>query len=283
VADVIGDPRLRRTLEIMGGVGDVVALVAFVQGGIGLWVWTGSVLAIVAGVLVVWLRWRQPVDVWLAGALAASIAGAAVFGYAIAAAVDDGDTDLAAREDDAGGGEASSWPTTTTTSSETATSQDTSGTPSTTASGSTTSTDMSTSSDSGEPADENSRPGGVPLTTLQSIDSDLDVREVTVDGRNHREAVAVSCGYETQFNLGRSYTRLTATVAVSDEVSGPQNTYRFMVLLDSADEPERTALVSLGDPEPIDVPLDNALRLRVAVDDFCDSGDVVLLDPMVYR
>jgi len=111
------------------------------------------------------------------------------------------------------------------------------------------------------------------------------VREVTVDGRNHREAVAVSCSsYETQFNLGRSYTRLTATVAVSDEVSGPQNTYRFLVLLDSADEPESTALVSLGDPQPIDVPLDNALRLRLTVDELCDSeGDVVLLDPMVYR
>ncbi len=69
--------------QALGVVADVAAVSVLIVGGGLPIVWATSFGAVLLGIFVVWRRWGDTVDVWLAAGVAVAVAGAGVFGYSL--------------------------------------------------------------------------------------------------------------------------------------------------------------------------------------------------------
>ncbi|SCL49172.1 NPCBM/NEW2 domain-containing protein [Micromonospora chersina] len=241
-------PRPARLLpQGVGVVADVAAVAALLAGGGRPIVLAASAGAVLTGGYLLVRRLGQPVDRTALVGLAVAVAGAAIFGYALrtapgpAADAAAGEGGVAARD----GGAAA--PATATTSAV-------------------------------------PPPDGATtwLFDLPPVEGGQGWRQraATVSGTRHEQSVVASTCYATNdeaesFNLGKRYTRFTATVGVADGAPDDYRT-RFTVLVDGETVFRRE--LGLGDSAPVEVPLTGALRLMLKVESVgltsCDDAAV---------
>jgi len=275
-------------LVVVGIVTSVAELVMLVRNGATVVVWVISLAAMLLGAVMVWDRWREEVDVFVAVGVAIGLVGAGTFGYAVNDAVGtdrSNDTELTSSAGASGGG-------TTTSSSTTTTEEEPSTTTTEPEGSSSTSTSDGTEPESTTSSTRRSTQGAVALSSLEPVGGgSLFIESATVGGDDYQTALRLGgCNRdELQFNVDGDFTRFTAQIGIDDTVSAPDLSFTFSVTtysVDAGDETAFTRPMSYGRLEPVDVSIEGAQRMTLAVDtpsSVCEGDVPVWVDPQLHR
>jgi hypothetical protein len=105
---------------------------------------------------------------------------------------------------------------------------------------------------------------------MTPITGEFDTGSVDVSGTQHSDVVRLdACGESSvQFNLGGNYSRFTAQIGLSDTIANPGQEWRFTVQTINGDGNQETrynGLISYGEADDVDVPLEGILRMTISV------------------
>ncbi|MGH3621943.1 MAG: NPCBM/NEW2 domain-containing protein [Sciscionella sp.] len=224
-----------QALGVISSLGGVATLIV---GGGRLVALATGLGAILLGVYIVLQRWSVRVDWAIAAAFAIGIAGAGVFGYALAART-------TAPHSQPGEAQSQNPGRITETGSPAG------------------------QSSSSMPAPSADRPSTTPAATyladMAPVDGGLGWQDGSRTVNAHvykRSVVGSTCSAgddpEETFNLGRQFTRFRATIGMADDAPTDSET-RFTVIVDG--KPLFARTVTLGEDAPIDIRLNKGLRL----------------------
>jgi serine/threonine-protein kinase len=114
---------------------------------------------------------------------------------------------------------------------------------------------------------------------MQAVDGSASNGPATANGHSYSHALSLTEYFgvnpSVQFNLGRSWKRLTGAVSVQDTAEATTKA-KFKILLDG-----REALagdLALGSEVPVDLDVTGVLRLSFQIDNMT-PGDCILCGP----